>query len=304
VGAWDGDRMRDLLPVLGGAIAAAVTSVLAKQALEHGSTPDSLLVIRYLITGLVLAVPLVATRSFPRSRRAFGLSAAIGAGLAIGGTCEFEAIARVPVSVVIVILCSAPVWVALHTRIHRRQRIGPARRLSFVMVFTGVVLLVGPELDTYDALGLALSVAASVSWAACLILMQEASAVRGFSAPAAVASGGIVAGAATLLLNPGAIDAELIGGPHPWLALALGLTAATVFGLISLGMRAQHAFDVSVVASSEPLFVAALAAVFLGERLGAWQVAGIVVVAVGLGWLSRDEALPLAAGDAGARPVS
>jgi drug/metabolite transporter (DMT)-like permease len=293
VGARRRDGVRDLITVLGSAVTAAVTSVLARQALEHGSTPATLLAVRYAIAALVLGVPLIALRSLPRSRRALGMSAAVGVLMLIGGTCEFEAIARLPVAIVIVILCANPLWVLLHTRIVRGQRLGLRRQLSFVAVLAGVVMLVGPRLDDYDVLGLALAVGASVSWGACLLLMQGAARIDGFSTPAAVAAGSVVAGTFALALHPGALDAEILHGPNPGLVTALGVTGAISFGLLALGLRGQHVFDVSVVAATEPLFVAALAAIFLDEQLAAWQLVGMLLVVAGVAWLSRDERLPL-----------
>jgi len=275
-------RLRGVALVLTAALSAACMGMFAKEALERGADPQALLAIRYLFTGLLLGVPMLAARAFP-----FGSSAArrrtltIGAAMFLGGLFEIEALARLPLSVVIVILFISPLWLALYARTVRGERLGLRRQLAFVLVFAGIVCVVGPALGDYDALGLLFALGSSFAWAGILLGIDGGDGER-LSPPVAVASGATVAAAIALLTAPALSVEELAHGGHlPWL-LGLGVAATVAFGLIALAMREQHVFDVGVVAASEPLFAVLLGAIALGERLSAVQLAGIALIAAGV----------------------
>lgn len=64
--------------------------------------------------------------------------------------------------------------------------------------------------------------------------------------------------------------------------LVLALTQSVIFyGATFIGIAEEGAGTAAVLANTDPLFVAALAAVFLGERLGPRQWAGLVVGLIG-----------------------
>jgi drug/metabolite transporter (DMT)-like permease len=290
---WDQSRAQAIGLVLVAALSTAVMGLFAKEALKRGSDAQALLAVRYVITGVLLALPLLITRSFPAgSPRARRRALAIGVGMFFGGSFEFEALSRLPLSVVIVILFVSPLWVALYSRVFRGERLGLGRQLAFVSVFAGIVCLVGPALGDYDVVGLLCALASSFIWAGILLGIQGAEEIAGFSPPVAVASGAIVACVVAFLIQPAAVVNELGAGDRlPWV-LGVGLAAAVGFGLISLGMRGQHVFDVSVVAATEPLFAAALGALFLSERLSAVQLLGIALVALGVVLIARSYEQP------------
>jgi drug/metabolite transporter (DMT)-like permease len=290
LGRWDAERLRAVGLVLAAAFITAVMGLFAKEALERGADPQTLLALRYLITGIALGLPLVIYKAFPWTAPAGRRAVAIGVAMFFGGTAEFEALSRLPLSVVIVILFVSPLWVALYSRIVRGERLGPERQLAFALVFTGIVCLVGPKLEDYDTLGLLCALASSFIWAGILLLIQEGAGTDGFTAPVAVASGAVVGALVAVLIQPVAIAGELGEGHRLHWVLGVGVTAALGFGLLALGMRGQHVFDVSVVAATEPLFAAALGAAFLGERLSAVQLFGVALVALGvmlIAWASE-----------------
>jgi drug/metabolite transporter (DMT)-like permease len=276
-------RLRGVGLVLAAAFATACMGLFAKEALERGSDPRSLLALRYLATGVLLGLPVLIARALPLgSRRARLRALAIGIGMFFGGLCEIEALARLPLSVVIVIIFISPLWLALYSRAVRGERLGAARQLAFGLVFAGIVCLVGPALGDYDTVGLLYALGSSFAWAGILLGIEAGDGAEDFSPPVAVACGAIVAGAIALLTAPAGVVDELGHGERlPWF-LGLGLAATIGFGLISLAMRDQHVFDVSVVAATEPLFAVLIGAVALGERLSALQLAGIVLIAAGV----------------------
>jgi drug/metabolite transporter (DMT)-like permease len=273
-------------------MAIAVTGVLVKEALARGGQPGTLLTVRYVMAGATLGLPLLLVGLFPRSSRAVVLALAIGIAMWLGGSFEFEALSRVPLSVVIVILFISPLWVALHSRIVRREQLGWQRHAAFAAVFTGVVLLVGPALGDYDLLGLACALGSSFVWAGILILIDEGGSVEGFSPLIAIGAGTAVAGLIALAFHPTAIETELGDQQRTLYVLGIGLTAALSFGLLALGMRGHHVFDVIVVSASEPLFAVVLGAAILDETLKAAQLLGVFLVALGVVLIARAQAPP------------
>jgi drug/metabolite transporter (DMT)-like permease len=146
-------RLPGLALVLGSALTIAISGALVKEALNRGGEPESLLTMRYLMAAAPLGIPAIVTRSLPSSRRGLFLGCAIGLTMWIVGSFEFEALDRLPLSVVIVLLFISPVWVALYSRLVRGERLGWQRHVGFLVVFTGIVLLVGPKFEEYDLLG-------------------------------------------------------------------------------------------------------------------------------------------------------
>lgn len=276
-------RLRGVGLVLVAAFATACMGLFAKEALERGSDPRSLLALRYLAVAVLLGLPLLIARAFPlRSRRARRRALAIGVAMFIGGLCEIEALARLPLSVVIVIIFISPLWLALYSRAVRGERLGVGRQLAFAFVFAGIVCLVGPAIGDYDLIGLLYALGSSFAWAGILLGIEASDDIEGFSPPVAVAIGAVVAAAIALLTAPiGVVDELGHGDRLPWF-LGLGVAATIGFGLISLAMRDQHVFDVSVIAATEPLFAVLLGAAALDERLSAVQLLGIVAIALGV----------------------
>jgi drug/metabolite transporter (DMT)-like permease len=287
-------RSRGVALVLAAAFATACMGLFAKEALERGSDPRSLLALRYLATGALLGISVLIARAFPfGSRRARIRAAAIGAGMFVGGLCEIEALARLPLSVVIVIIFISPLWLALYSRMVRGERLGGQRQLSFALVFAGIVCLVGPALGDYDTVGLLYALGSSIAWAGILLGIDSGAARARdhgdrLSPPLAVAAGALVAGAIALATSPAGVAEELGHADRlPWI-VGLGAAATIGFGLISVAMRDQHVFDVSVVAATEPLFAVLLGAVALGERLDALQLFGIALIAAGVTLIARS----------------
>jgi len=185
---------------------------------------------------------------------------------------------------VIVILFLSPLWIALYSRLVRGDRFGFRRQLAFLLVFVGIVSLVGPALDSYDVGGLFYALGSSFVWAAILLLIQGSPRMEsdGLSPSAAIASGAVVAAVVALLVEPAAMVEEFGHSDRVLLLLGTGIGAGLGFGLLALGMRNQHVFDVAVVSATEPLFAAGLAAIFLDERLSALQLFGVLLVALGV----------------------
>ncbi len=87
-----------------------------------------------------------------------------------------------------------------------------------------------------------------------------------------------------LLLLAAATGRRVLPGVPFWTVLWLGLTQTTIFyGATFLGIANESAGLAAVLSNTDPLFVAALGAVFLAEHLSVRQWVGLLVGLVGAG---------------------
>lgn len=100
--------------------------------------------------------------------------------------------------------------------------------------------------------------------------------------PLLAASARIGVGGLILLGGLLALGRPVLPGAEWGVILVLALTQSVIFyGTTFIGIAEEGAGTAAVLANTDPLFVAALAALFLGERLGPRQWAGLVVGLVG-----------------------
>jgi drug/metabolite transporter (DMT)-like permease len=123
--------------------------------------------LRFLLAGLLLALILLLTgRSIRVTRRELASSALLGIallGLGVGGVTLAET--RIDSSIAAMIAGSVPLQVIL-LRTLARERVALATRLSVLVGLAGLALIVIPGGDgAANAVGLAISLAASISWA-------------------------------------------------------------------------------------------------------------------------------------------
>jgi len=97
------------------------------------------------------------------------------------------------------------------------------------------------------------------------------------AAAARIGVGGVILLGGLMILGK-----PVMPGAEWGVILVLALTQSVIFyGTTFIGIAEEGAGTAAVLANTDPLFVAALAAVFLGERLGPRQWAGLVVGLVG-----------------------
>lgn len=129
------------------------------------------------------------------------------------------------------------------------------------------------------AIGVAAGLATALGSASFLLIFEG----PGRKHPAATLAGAlVVACLLSIAVDPGAVGAVGAHGKALPLVILVGVCAAS-WGLFAvLGLGHVSATRAAIVLSIEPVFVAALAFAFLGERLTADQLAGgaLVVAAV------------------------
>jgi drug/metabolite transporter (DMT)-like permease len=190
------------------------------------------------------------------------------------------------------LVCTAPVWTALLSRVFAPREERPGSRLWLgtlaALAGCGLVVFNGSFVLEVNPAGDALSIAAALSWAVYSILMRD----LGRRYPTMFITRKVFFyGLLTLLPflpMPGAdYHPEALAAPAVWgNLLFLGLVAS----LVCFAMWNRVIREIGVFASAgyiylNPVFTMAAAAMVLGERITWIAVGGLVLIAAGL-WLA------------------
>lgn len=292
VAAGRRDRRRRLpfggrLLALAAAAALGGTTPFARLAYDAGTSPLTLLVVRFALAVLVFSAFLGLTGKplWPRKRDlpAFLLASLALTGLTLG---YLLSIAFIPVGLAALLLYSFPLMVAALAPFIEGTKLRPAQLLAFLAAFIGLACALGPEMAVLDPRGILLALSAALSMALLLFLVRYLS---GSYPPVTILFQGnlvglLLVGGLLLLLEPPLIANTFFG-----LAM-LGIAAALYIVGMGLSFLAVHAIgptQTALTLNLEPLMAIALAMLLLKERLGPLQLAGGLLVLIAIYWASR-----------------
>lgn len=289
--------------VLGVASAATfgASGSFASSLIDVGWTPGAAVTARVVIAMVVLTVPallqLRAHRVTIRAARTvvlYGVIAVAGAQL-----CYFNAVSHLSVAVALlleysgILLVIAWGWVRHGHRPQRLTMVGGAAALGGLVL---VLDLAGSH--HVDTAGVLWGLGAAVGLATYFVIVAETDEAL---PPMAVAWGGLAVGAVVLGLAAGTgmlpmhatrADVRLLHHEVSWIVPVLGM--AIVAGAIAYltGIAAARRLGAklaSFVGLIEVLFAVMFAWLLLGQRLDAMQLAGGVLVVLGIALVRLDE---------------
>jgi DME family drug/metabolite transporter len=226
-------------------------------------------------------------RCWPAGRPAWTRIAAIGLLAAVFQSCYFTAVSLSSVSLAtLVTIGSAPVIVLAVERVRGRRQVGRLAGCATSLALIGLSLLVGlpgdgiPESAVLASAGLA--VLAATGFATLTLI--SARPVAGLDDLTATGFGFALGG--LILLPVAAVSGGLGFTPGP---ASLGLLAAlgtgptaVAYTLYFRGLRTAPAGTAALLSLLEPLTGTVLAALILGDQLGASGIAGAVILAAAL----------------------
>ena len=246
---------------------------------------------------VALAVPLLAIWAlWPWRRRrtaeapAFAIAPVLIAGVAFAGDLAFWHLSIVYTTVANATLLAnfAPVWVTLGGWLLFRQRVTGLFLLALAIALGGATLLVGPSFGAggQRIAGDAFGAVTAIFYGAYMLAIWRSRASGGTASVMAISS----AVSAALLLP---LALAWMGGLFPqsgrgWMVL-IGLAVIPQVVGQSLIAYAMAHLPASLSALSllvQPVFAAMYAWVILGENMGAMQMAGGVIVLIGI-YLAR-----------------
>jgi len=300
------------LLVLVGVVAFSINAGVSRLVLTNGVDAWSLSQLRAM-GAAVLLLALIAlthrTSQLPMSRAHWPLLALYGiVGLGLLQSFYFEAIARIPIGLAILIEYLAPLWVALWARFVRKQPVKPILWPALALTFIGLGIVAGAQFRGLDPVGLVYAFGASACFAVYFLVGERLVADHD---PFVVSFWGFVVAAAgwalaslvlPFITSPWQIDYAApvtlpvaLGAAVVPIGLLLlwviSLGTVVPFGAETAAMRWVPATVVSVIAMLEPVGSAAVGWWWFDERLTFVQVAGALLVLGGItmALLSRAE---------------
>ncbi|GAB7045439.1 EamA family transporter [Catenuloplanes indicus] len=269
-----------------------VGGTVAGSLFEAGVQPLELVAARTLITVAGLGVLLAVMRTpGPRARISWPLVIGFGLSVGLANALLFLAIAHLPVAVAMVLQNLAPAFVVAWLVLAGRCRPGVRIVAGLLLALAGVACVVelpSTPVGEVNLPGLLFGLGTAAAVAAFSVLGGRAT--RRYGAIRANVYAFAVSSVAWLLFfipqgTPGLVrHGEQIGG-----ILFVGVLGTLVpFVLFSWGTARVGAQAGAVNICLEPVFSAVLAWVWLGQALGALQLAGAVMVIAAVVHLQRQ----------------
>lgn len=206
--------------------------------------------------------------------------------VAVAQGAQFAALAVLPATAVSLVLSSTPVWVALLALAAGGERPSTAQAGGIGVLVVGALLYFGPfDIDAAAGIGL-LAAALCVSAAATSAHLGRELArdvIGRLGGPIGLTAASMAVGAVVLLGVSVAVEGWPAPEPASWLIigwLAI-VNTAFAFTLWNHTLRTLTAVESSVVNNTMTVQIAALAIVFLGERLEPLQLLGLLLAAAG-----------------------
>jgi drug/metabolite transporter (DMT)-like permease len=281
--------------VLTAAILFAINGTVSKVVLEAGVSTLRLVEIRCTAAAVVFF--LIASLRSPGTLRIgvreLGFVVIYGiTGIALVQWLYLVAIARMPVSLALLIEFTAPLLVALWVRFARRGEVRARVWVALVLSFGGLAV-VGQVWQglTLDGIGILAAGCAAVSLAAYYLMGERGLGRRD---PFSLSAWGFAAaGAFWSLLLPwwsfpfdAMNDRVAIAGitPPVWLLVIWIVVLGTVapFGLSLFGIGRIGATRTGLIGTAEPVLAGLVAWIMIGELLTGWQLAGACIVLAGI----------------------
>jgi DME family drug/metabolite transporter len=292
---------RGLVYVSFAAIAWGTGGAVAAILYRSGLGPIAVSFWRFAIGMLVLAiVALIMSSKEKRSAmREFILERGariivIGMGLAIYQTAYFAAVQYSGLAVAtIVTLGLGPILMAIGSYLTMGERIGWSGALIIAFAIFGLGLLTGGgDVGSNSLLGLAFASLSSVCYVS-VTLITRAMGQRGRTDQFNVTFFGIIVG--TVCLLPFALLEGLLplsgNSLHSLVLLGyLGLVpTAVAYILFNTGLSSIRATTASVIVLVEPVTAAAIAVLFLGEKLTLIAMFGVIILMASVVVLALSE---------------
>lgn len=244
---------------------------------RHGFTPENISFWRFVVGSLVLLAVFGRPGLWRAVKPQLGLVMGAGAAMAAYVLCWFLGIERIGAAVpTLIALCLPPVLVTVVALLRGQERLDASLVVVLVAALAGTVMIVARHGASTDA---------SSSQLVAGVLFSIASAVlyAGFTLVSGRLSGSLGAGPATTCLT--IVAAAVMGAsalyrplhwpaevpPQAWFLYLGVVTAALALLAFSWGAARLSPTALTVATLVEPLTAVVLAALFLGEQLGALQ---------------------------------
>jgi len=271
-------------------------------AYAEGVGPATFSALRAAIGAAILGALVLAGRqpSVSLGRLTGREQALLGLAIATNGLMNlvlFFAFGAMAVGLVMVIFYSYPVLVALFAAALGRERLTPRRISALALAGAGLALVLGGQLGPEahaTAAGVTLAGVAAVCHAVYLTVVRGGfDRVPAVQATSLVLAGGLViSGTAALVLED--VGGEWLGSPVAWAAILCAGTLGAALPKVWVigGVRRIGSTRAAVAMLMEPVVAVVVAAVALGQRLTAIELAGGAAILVAVVLVQRPAGAP------------
>jgi len=260
---------------------------LSRLLFDQGITPITLVEMRMLIGAFcLLSLLFIRQRSALKvPRRSIGWIIAFGLSLAFVTYTYFVAISRLPIAVALIIQFSAPAWMVLGESLWYRRIPSLYVIIAFAVTLSGIILLTGIwhlSLNGLDSLGLLYANLAVIAFIAYLLLGRKVG--RDLPALTTISFGALVASLFWLIVQPPwSIPASTWTPNHLFLIFLVGTIGMAIpFSLVLGSLRRIDATRVGIVSMLELVAAGIIAYFWLKQHLDIWQIAGCLLVLIGV----------------------
>ncbi len=290
---------------IGGSVLFSAKAILVKLAYRYGVDAATLIALRMAFSApfFIAAYRWSSRGRAPLTRGDHARLIVIGLlGYYAASTLDFLGLQYITAALERLILYLNPTIVLLMSALFLGKRFGRTDFVALALAYGGILLVFVHDvrLDSDGVtLGALLVLASAVCYAAYLVLSGEL--VRRIGAIRLTSYAMCVSAVAVFiqfaLVNP--LDALKQPEPVYWLSLINGIVS-TVLPVFATMMAVERigASRTSLAAMVGPVATIALAYVFLGETVSAWQIAGTALVLAGIYVLSRPSIAPAAVPEA------
>lgn len=271
------ERTTGMIFVALSAVAFGAMAIFGKLVLAAGLGLSSLLALRFVLAGGVMALTMLVTRTrWPRGRSLLILGGMGGIGYVSQAFCYFSALNHASAGLTALLLYLFPAIVTVLSAVIQRRWPSPLRVVAVALAFAGTVLTVGGDASG-SPLGMVLGIAAALIYSVYILVGEGVTAREGAMASSTVVMLSAAVSSTAVATVQGFVWPIDI---QAWAAV-LGIALICTVGAINLffaGLRRLGAPDTSALSTLEPLTTIALAAVFLGESIAALQIFGGLVI--------------------------
>ena len=290
---------------IGGSVLFSAKAILVKLAYRYGVDAATLIALRMAFSApfFIAAYRWSSRGRAPLTRGDHARLIVIGLlGYYAASTLDFLGLQYITAALERLILYLNPTIVLLMSALFLGKRFGRTDVVALALAYGGILLVFVHDvrLDSDGVtLGALLVLASAVCYAAYLVLSGEL--VRRIGAIRLTSYAMCVSAVAVFiqfaLVNP--LEALKQPAPVYWLSLINGIVS-TVLPVFATMMAVERigASRTSLAAMVGPVATIALAYVFLGETVSAWQIAGTALVLAGIYVLSRPSIAPAAVPEA------
>lgn len=280
-------RLAGSICIVASAAGFGAMPIFGKLAYAEGVDLPSLLFLRFALAGGLLAVVMqMRALPWPRGSNLLLLIAMGGLGYVGQSFCYFAALQHASAGLTALLLYLYPAIVTVLSALLARRRLSLPRMLAVATALLGTGLAVGGSLDG-SVLGILLGVGAALIYSLYILVGERVTPVTGAmpSATVIMLSAAMVYGLMVFWQGP-----AFPYSSTAWAAVGGIALFSTVVAIIAFfaGMARLGAADAATLSTLEPVVTVVLAALFLGEAVGGWQLAGGAIILAAVIVLARS----------------